>query len=94
MAMTFEEAAARQYNRHTFYAVFLVDPVGNRTRVARTQRKSGTGLIRLLSCDAIRNRLLEIPGIQEVTYKKFADRLELSNGWKIEFGGTIRQEAE
>jgi hypothetical protein len=93
-AMTFAEAARRQYRYHTFYTVFLVGPAGEREPVGTTQRKSGSGLLAVLRRDSVQERVRQFPGVESITLKKSADRLAFSNGWALVFGGTIRQEAE
>lgn len=91
--MTFQEAARMQYRYHSYYTVWLVAPDGTRTEFGLTQRKSGSGLMAILRSDAGQKRIAGIPGVAAVTFKKTATALILSNGYKIAFGGTIRQEA-
>lgn len=38
-------------------------------------------------------RVKAIPGIESATFRKRRDRLEVSNGWALVFGGTMREEA-
>lgn len=92
--MTFHEAALRQYRRRTLYVVLLIGPNGEREELGRTIRKSGHGLLDVLSRDYVQERVKLLPNAETACFKKFADRLELDNGWRIEFGGTIRQEAQ
>lgn len=91
--MTFEQAAARQHNRHSIYDVHLVAPDGGRTLVARTQRKSGVGLIRILESPRFQARIQAMPEMTEATFRRKAKALLFSNGWRLEFGQTIMQEA-
>ena len=91
--MTFEDAARRQYRYSTLYAVFLIGPNGEREQVGATSRKSGDGLVAVLRRESVQERIKQIPGVESATFRKFKDRLEVSNGWKLQFGGTIRQEA-
>jgi hypothetical protein len=92
--MTFEQAAKTQYLRSSFYTVWLIGPNGERESLGSTNRKSGRSLIDLsgtLYAQKVIRRL--IPNAEDVHFKKTANALVLSNGWRIEFGGTIRQEA-
>lgn len=91
--MNFSTASAIQHNRHTYYTVHLVDPQGNRQRVGRSQRKSGTGLMTILRGVTVQDIVDKWPGAATMTFKKHKDRLEFSNGWNLVFGDTIRQEA-
>ena len=91
--MSRQDAARAQYNRHTFYVVFLVAPSGGKTRIGSTQRKNGRGLRAILASPSAQHLLASIPEMDGATFRKFADRLEFSNGWRVEFGGTIIQEA-
>lgn len=91
--MTFEQAARAQHLRFSYYTVWLVSPTGERTRLGSTQRKNGTGLMNILRADSTQNRLKAMPVMDGATIKKTKSALTFSNGWKIEFGGTIRQEA-
>lgn len=91
--MTFEQAARVQYRRSSFYAVFLVSPDGTRQALGSTQRKTGAGLMNLLRGERAQAIVMAIPGVESVTFKKTASALILSNGYRIEFGGTIRQES-
>lgn len=93
MTNAFQQAAADQYRRTSFYVVFLVSPNGERERVARTQRKSGSGLLQVMRGEKVQTLAATWPNMDAVTFKKFADRVEFSNGWRLEFGGTIREEA-
>lgn len=78
-----------QHQRRSFYVVFLVDPTGNKTRVARTRRKSGIGLLNVLYGETVQALLKPMPGIETVTMCRGPDRIALSNGWELVFGGTI-----
>jgi hypothetical protein len=88
-----EQAANKQYLRSSFYTVWLVGPNGERESLGSTQRKTGSSLVRIMREKAVQARLSELPGADSATFTKKADRLLISNGWRIEFGGTIRQEA-
>lgn len=93
--MTRTEAARVQYRLHSFYTVQLVTPTGEKEIVGSTQRKSGSGLLHFVcGSDALKAKLSAIPGMLDGTFKKTAKAIVFSNGYKIEFGGTIRQEAE
>lgn len=92
--MTFNQAARKQYLHSTFYTVWLVGPNGERESLGSTQRKSGSKLMQILCETAVQERVSKLPGAETATFTKKADRLVFSNGWRIEFGGTIRQEAE
>ena len=92
--MTFENAAKLQYRYATYYAIILVGPNGERETLGKTQRKSGSGLLLVLERESVQARMREFPGAYSITLKKTASALILSNGWRIEFGGTIRQEAD
>ena len=93
--MTFQDAAAAQYRLHSYYTVHLVKPCGETVPLGYTQRKTGTGLLVFVTGKAVQEALkTHVPGIEGVTIvKKTKAALLLSNGWRIEFGGTIRQEA-
>lgn len=91
--MTFAEAASRQHLYHSYYTVWLVSPTGEREYLNFTARKTGTGLMKILRLNSVQDRIKQFPDAETLTLKKRADRLELSNGWQIKFGGTIRQEA-
>lgn len=91
--MTIQEAHRRQYLRHTFYTVFLIGPDGSRSHVANTQRKSGMGLIKIMQSDNVQARVRMWPDAETITFKKYADRLEFSNGGRLEFGGTLLENA-
>lgn len=92
--MKFADAARAQYQRHSIYTVYLVGPDGEREEVGTTQRKSGIGLMTVLWRDSVQERVRRLPGAESATLKKMAERLVFSNGWSLEFGGTILQEAE
>lgn len=91
--MTFEDAARVQYRRQTVYTVCLSGPDGEREQVGTTSRKSGTGLLTVLKRDSVQAHVRRLPGAETATLKKTADRLLFSNEWRLEFGGTILQEA-
>lgn len=91
--MTFEQAAKRQYLRSSLYTVWLVGPNGERESLGSTSRKSGSSLIAILGEKSVQERVSRLPEAATATFTKKADRLIISNGWRIEFGGTIRQEA-
>lgn len=92
--MKFSDAARAQHRRQTFYTVWLVGPGSERERLSSTQSKSGVGLIRLLQREVVQALLKRrFADADQITFKKHGDALVLSNGWKIEFGGTLRQEA-
>jgi hypothetical protein len=92
--MTFAEAAKRQHLYGSYYTIWLVSPEGKREYIGFTGRKSGAGLFKFLQRDTMQSlmkrRFLDVASL---SFKKTATALILSNGWKIEFGGTIRQEA-
>lgn len=91
---TFEQAADRQFRFNSFYTVFLIEvATGKRTYLGCTSRKTGTGLMSVLRRDYIQAHIVTLPGAADATFTKSADALTLSNGYRIEFGGTIRQEA-
>jgi hypothetical protein len=91
--MDFQDAARRQHLRTSYYTVWLVGPGGERENLGHTARKTGTGLLTFLYRPAVQERIKALPGAADARLQKFKDRLEFSNGWKLEFGGTIRQEA-
>jgi hypothetical protein len=92
--MTFEQAARRQYRRGTFYVVYLVGPAGERERLGRTQRRNGAGLRSFLRLPTVQMRFGKFPDSGSIVItRKTASTLEFSNGWRMEFGGTIREEA-
>ena len=93
MTMTFEQAAERQHRYGSYYTVWLLGPDGEREYLGFTARKSGAGLLKFMSGTNTQNRMKQFPNAEALTCTKHKDRLELSNGWKIQFGGTIRQEA-
>lgn len=93
MGMTFSDACRRQHLHHTIYTVYLVGPDGEREQIATTQRKSGTGLLAVLRRESVQARVAQLPGAATATCQKKAGGLLFSNGWRLEFGGTIRQEA-
>lgn len=91
---TFAEAADRQYHYGSFYTVFLTTvATGERVYLGMTGRKSGAGLMAILRRTYVQDHIATLPGVSEATFRKTADALILSNGYRIEFGGTIRQEA-
>jgi len=91
--MTFEQAARKQYLRKSFYTVWLIGPHGERESLGSASRKSGSSLVAILGEKAVQERVSRLPNASTATFKKRANCLEISNGWRIEFGGTIRQEA-
>jgi hypothetical protein len=91
--MKFSTAARAQYLRSSYYTVFLVDPDGNKELLGHTQRRNGTGLMAVLSRESVQEKVKAFPWAATARFKKFKDRLEIDNGWKVVFGGTIRQEA-
>lgn len=93
-AMTREQASKRQYLRSSFYEVYLVGPNGEREKIARCQGKSGRWLLRVLEGEKVQARMRQFPNCEELAItKKTATALVLSNGWRMEFGGTMLQEA-
>lgn len=90
---TFDEAARAQYRFGSFYTVFIVSPDGTRTYAGMTARKTGAGLMAVLRRDHVQAYVAGLPGAADATFKKSATALTLSNGYRFEFGGTIRQEA-
>ena len=93
MAMTFKQAANTQYRYKTFYTVWLVGPNGERESLGSMQRRTGAGLMAILCEKGTQERVSRLHGAEGATFKKTKDSLIISNGWKIEFGDTIRQEA-
>jgi len=93
--MDTDEAANRQYRYGSYYTVWLVSPTGERTYLGYTARKSGNGLLGKLDDYEMRVEVLRRMGAAggEVGYKKTAAALVFTNGWKIAFGGTIREES-
>lgn len=91
--MDFQTAARIQYRHNSIYTVYLVAPDGTREYLGTTQRKSGIGLMAILRRDSVQERMKSLPGADTARFTKHADRLALSNGYRIEFGGTIRQES-
>lgn len=91
--MTFERACRLQYRLHTIYTVYLVGPNGEGEQVGTTQRKSGAGLMSVLRQESVQARVAQLPGAATATFTKTATSLRFSNGWRLEFGGTIRQDA-
>lgn len=97
--MDFQAAAATQYNRHTYYSVVLASPtclaIEHAIRLGSTQRRTGNGLLSFIGRDAVQAIIKKnVPDAETATIiKKTKDMLVLSNGWKITFGGTIRQDA-
>ena len=89
-----QDAARAQYRRHSIYTVYLTGPAGEREEVGTTQRRSGQGLLIVLRCASVQARVRRLPGAAAATVTKRADRLIFSNGWCLEFGGTLLQEAE
>lgn len=90
---TFAEAADRQNLYNSYYTVWLIAPDGSRVYLGHTSRKSGSGLRAVVGRDSVIAKLEKIPGMDTATYKKTAESLVISNGYKVAFGGTIRQEA-
>lgn len=92
--MTFQDAANRQYLHSSIYTVFLIDPDGTREQIGTTHRKSGTGLMNVLRREPVQEKLSAMPiMLGDVRLKKTASALIFTNGYRIEFGGTIRQES-
>lgn len=93
--MRFQDAAERQYRLHSYYTVHLVKDTGEMVPLGFTQRKTGTGLLVLIGGKAVQETLrMHVPDSDNVTItRKTKTALHLSNGWRVEFGGTIRQEA-
>lgn len=95
--MTFADACSRQHLYHSFYTVWHVDAGGKREYLGFTSRKSGRGLLSFVAkSQAVRDRLRELwgDGAEAVEWtKKTADAIHMSNGCRVKFGGTIRQEA-
>jgi len=90
----FAKAAADQHRANSFYTVFLVNTAtGERTYLGSTARKTGTGLMLILEKSYVQDHIATLPGMAEATFRKTATALVISNGYRIEFGGTIRQEA-
>lgn len=96
---TWEQAQQRQHLYHSRYTVWLVNPSGQRSYLSYTARKTGAGLQTILhnqvKDDARRAELEQIMGLNlnDLSYDKKGQQLNLSNGWKVVFGGTIMQEA-
>lgn len=93
MPMTFTTASRVQHRYATYYTVYLVGPAGEREELGYTARKSGDGLLAVLRRESVQMRVSRFPGAREITLRKRRGRLEFSNGWAMEFGGTIRQES-
>lgn len=92
--MTFEQAARLQHRYGSFYTVWLVDADGTRRYLGCSQRRSGRGLLKFIGRDSVQAVLKDLPGADTLEWtRKTADALYLSNGMRITFGGTIRQEA-
>lgn len=93
--MTPAEARARQYRYGTIYCVYLIAPDGTKHPLGTTARKTGTGLMNLLRTEKAQATVARlVPDAATATFKKSADRLTVSNGWAVTFGGTLIQEAE
>jgi hypothetical protein len=93
--LNWEEAVKEQHLYSSYYTVWLVNAEGKRVAYCgRTQRKSGSGLIAKLRTEAVQKLVAEkVPDVANVEFKKTAAALKMSNGWSLQFGGTIRQEA-
>ncbi len=91
--MSFKDAANRQHLYGSYYTVWLIAPDGKREYLGFIARKSGAGLLTFLRGERIQTRMEQFEGAESITLKKTANALVLSNGWRIAFGGTIRQEA-
>jgi hypothetical protein len=93
--MKFHDAAARQYRRTSYYTVYLVKPDGTRVELGYTPRKTGQGLLALVYSAAGQATIkIHVPDMNTVEItRRGPGGLDLSNGCRIEFGGTIRQEA-
>ena len=91
--MDFADAANRQYLYSSYYTVWIVSPAGERTYLGYTPRKTGTGLMLVLQREEVYGAIFGIMGTSEVTYKKSAAAVTFNNGWRVTFGGTIRDEA-
>lgn len=91
--MKFSDAARVQYRLSSYYTVQLVKPDGTKVELGSTMQKTGIGLLKFVSSrlDKVRE-LIPNPDTVEMV-KKTATALHFSNGYRIEFGGTIRQEA-
>lgn len=93
--MTPAQAARQQYLRKTSYTVVLAGPEGQRHELGTTDQHSGRGLLTISASVYAQKVIAQSMGdASEVTFVKRADRLQLSNGWAVIFGGTIRQEAK
>ena len=92
--MTFAQAAKTQYLRDSYYTVWLVGAKGERVRLGSTQRKSGSGLLSFCSMASVQETLGKYLTPSVTIKKKTSTAILLSDGWRIVFGGTIRQEAE
>lgn len=94
--LTIQEAMETQYRLHSYYTVWAVDTQGNRHYIGYTARHSGTGLLNMFNLEECREALKAALPVDEqgtCLVKKTRNTLELANGWKVTFGGTIRQEA-
>jgi hypothetical protein len=98
--MKFHDAARRQYLHSSIYTVWLVGPGGTREELGTTQRKTCVGLMGILYLPGVQARIKRLPGAGDMGVRKRDGGLEFTaaggepNGWRVEFGGTIRQEAE
>ena len=92
--MNFQTAARIQYRRHSKYVVTLKGPNGEQEAIGYTARKSGSGLLAILYTPRCQERVKQLPGADSARLTKTATALVFSNGWRMEFGGTILQEAE
>jgi hypothetical protein len=92
----FQEAAEMQYLRSSYYTVWVVSPEGTRTYLGCTARKSGTGLINVVTGSGHKKFCEVFSGLDSnltTLEKKTKDTLILRAGWKVTFGGTIREES-
>jgi len=92
----FETAANRQHLRNSYYTVWVVSPTGNRHYIGYTARKTGTGLIKVVEgsgWDKFKEIFKDLPEEIRTLEKKTKDTLFLKDGWKVTFGGTIREES-
>lgn len=92
--MNFDKAAKLQNRYSTFWTIFLIGPNGEKEYVGFSSRKSGRSLLGFISRESFQERVgkFEAAGSIRIV-KKTSESLVFSNGWKLAFGGTIRQES-
>ncbi len=93
LPFTFAEAAERQHRYGSYYTVWYVHPSGERVYLGFTARRTGSGLLNLCKSATVQAKLSALIAEDVEWVKKTKDGINLSNGGKVWFGGTIRQEA-